>query len=258
MGDTDAAESREVEQNAARYPDVKAELEAIQSSLELYATAHSAAPPTGLKNQIWSKIQSENTSTKTVANDPVPTRRADTKVIDISRYRTLLAAASVALLVSLGVNYYLYNRWNDTSARLASMQSEQTELAKQFEAKRASFEQSQQELALLSKPTMKPVMLKGTPTHSDALAMVYMDMASHDVYLMVNNMPATPSDKQYQLWAIVDGKPVDAGVFSMSGDTSGLHKMGRFENAQAFAVTMERLGGSPTPTMETMVVIGNI
>jgi anti-sigma-K factor RskA len=101
-------------------------------------------------------------------------------------------------------------------------------------------------------------VLKGTPTNPNAMATVYWDKATNDVYLLVNHMSPTPSDKQYQLWAIVNGKPVDAGVFSVSADTSGIHKMGRFENAQAFAVTVERLGGSPTPSLETMVVIGNI
>ena len=104
----------------------------------------------------------------------------------------------------------------------------------------------------------KPVTLKGTPNHPNALATIYFDTESNEAYLMVNNMPAAPSDKQYQLWAIIDGKPVDAGVFNSSGDTSRLQKMGRFENAQAFAVTVERVGGSPTPSMETMVVIGSI
>ena len=47
------------------------------------------------------------------------------------------------------------------------------------------------------------------------IATVYWDTKSKDVYLIVNNLPEPPSDRQYQLWAIVDGQPVDAGVFDV-------------------------------------------
>ena len=69
-------------------------------------------------------------------------------------------------------------------------------------------------------------------------------------------MPAAPQGMQYQLWAIVDGKPVDAGVFDVA--TSGLLKMKTLDGAVAFAVTIEPRGGRPSPTLETMQVIGNV
>ena len=40
-------------------------------------------------------------------------------------------------------------------------------------------------------------------------------LQSKEVYLLVNQLPTPDPDKQYQLWAIVDGNPVDAGVFDM-------------------------------------------
>ena len=68
-------------------------------------------------------------------------------------------------------------------------------------------------------------------------------------------MQQVPSGKQYQLWAIVDGKPVDAGLIT---DCIGLCKMKRIDRAQAFAITLEKAGGSPTPTLTEMYVFGKI
>ena len=71
-------------------------------------------------------------------------------------------------------------------------------------------------------------------------------------------MPANDAEHQYQLWALVDGKPVDLGVFDMNADDDGMVRMKAIENAQAFAVTLERRGGSSVPTMEQMMVLGTI
>ncbi len=90
------------------------------------------------------------------------------------------------------------------------------------------------------------------PTSPDpnSAATVYWDTKSKDVYLLVNNMPAPPTDLQYQLWAIVDGTPVDAGVFDMK---DGIIKMKNIQRAQAFAISLEKKGGSIAPTVIYML-----
>jgi anti-sigma-K factor RskA len=65
-------------------------------------------------------------------------------------------------------------------------------------------------------------------------------------------------DHQYQLWALVDGKPVDLGVFDMRDGEVGLKNMKPIGVAQTFAVTLEPRGGSVSPTLEKLMVIGNI
>jgi anti-sigma-K factor RskA len=70
-------------------------------------------------------------------------------------------------------------------------------------------------------------------------------------------MKALSLENQYQLWAIVDGKPIDAGVFD--SNLSGLVKMKDITSgASTFAVTIEPRGGSVSPSLHTMQVVGNI
>ena len=73
---------------------------------------------------------------------------------------------------------------------------------------------------------------------------------------MVNKMPQPSQGKQYQLWALVDGKPVDAGMVDANCTT--VCKMKNIPKAQAFAITLEKAGGSPSPTMEAMYVFGKV
>jgi anti-sigma-K factor RskA len=56
---------------------------------------------------------------------------------------------------------------------------------------------------------------------------------------------------------LINNKPIDIGVFEVKG-VGLLLKMKNVHNAEAFAITVERRGGSPTPTMETMYAIGRL
>ena len=97
--------------------------------------------------------------------------------------------------------------------------------------------------------------MAGVPGKEGNLATVYWNPKTNEVYLLNNSLVKTPQGKQYQLWAIIDGKPVDAGVIS---NCDGVCKMKNISNAQAFAVTLEQEGGSPTPTLTAMFVVGKV
>jgi anti-sigma-K factor RskA len=68
-------------------------------------------------------------------------------------------------------------------------------------------------------------------------------------------MPQLPSDKQYQLWALIDNKQKSLGVFDAT-DQNIILKMDSTKKAQAFAITIEKRGGKPTPTLDSLTSIG--
>jgi anti-sigma-K factor RskA len=78
--------------------------------------------------------------------------------------------------------------------------------------------------------------------------------------LNISEIPTPPEDKQYQLWAIVNGKPVDAGIFDLAANTNTavLQKMKPIADAQAFAITLEKKGGTHVPTLNAMFLLGNV
>lgn len=68
-------------------------------------------------------------------------------------------------------------------------------------------------------------------------------------------MPELPSDKQYQLWALIDNKQKSLGVFDAT-DKNIILKMDSTKKAQAFAITIEKKGGNPHPTLDSLTSIG--
>lgn len=79
-----------------------------------------------------------------------------------------------------------------------------------------------------------------------------------EVYIDPGNLPEAPEGMQYQLWGIVDGKPVDAGmIVTKKGNKYRMQKMKTFGKAEAFAVTLETMGGNPTPKGQ-MYVMGKM
>ena len=99
-----------------------------------------------------------------------------------------------------------------------------------------------------------PVVLNGTPHSPDALAKIFWMKNTGQVYVDPTNLPKAPSGMQYQLWGIVNGKPVSGGMIETSKGIYHIQKMNSFGKVDAFAITLEKAGGSPTPTMDQMIV----
>ena len=277
LGELDPAAQAEVEAWAARYPQVRAELDELLAGLGVYAEAHAQMPPAGLRERVLGRvlaeIGNETTAAPAAASPPVaaaPTmrvsasnpRRAETYApAPVASSRSTWAiAASVALLVSLAVNALLYSRWQQASSDLVAMQSSQDRFAQTSQVMERRLNDTQEQLHVLRSPQeYKMVALAGTPAHTSARARVLYNGASHHVYLDVQQLPKLPAGKQYQLWALDKGKPVDAGVLAATtaaGDS--LQQMKDIASAQAFAMTVEPTGGSEGPTLATMTVIGNM
>ena len=100
--------------------------------------------------------------------------------------------------------------------------------------------------------------MDGTSVSPQSYTTVYWDTTSHDVYLLINNLPAPASNEQYQLWALLDGKPIDMGVLEIFEKPLQLYRMKNIQAAQAFAITLEKKGGSPTPSLDKMYVMGKL
>ncbi|RYF78049.1 MAG: anti-sigma factor, partial [Cytophagaceae bacterium] len=61
------------------------------------------------------------------------------------------------------------------------------------------------------------------------------------------------------LWALVDGKPIDAGVFTNRAERYSLQQTNRpIQSADTFAITVEKAGGSPVPTLTALVALGKV
>ena len=251
MGLTNPQDSRIVEEGLEKFPELKAELDEIEITLEKYAMDHSVEPGAQLKEKLLHTISEQKTLKETGKENP-PGNSAIVTVYRIPAYFKIAIAASILLLLgSLGLTYSFYTKYTEINNTYQTVQSK---MQKDLNANEAM----KHDLAVMGDKNAVPVVLKGTAHAPDALAKIYWMKNTGEVYVDPSNLPSAPPGKQYQLWAIVDGKPVDAGMIRTENGIFHIQKMKSFGNAQAFAITMEKTGGSPTPSMDQMFVMAKI
>ena len=103
---------------------------------------------------------------------------------------------------------------------------------------------------LLTAPGSRIAELSGTTEASGAEAKLAYDPTGRAV-LIVNGLPRAPEGKEYQLWYIVDNKPLPGKTFAP--DNSGNGKLEdqvpeAARQSAVFAITLEPAGGVRTPT----------
>jgi anti-sigma-K factor RskA len=248
-----AEEEREVERMAVEHPQVKQELSDIENSLIAYAGAHAKPPSPALRDRILSHPE--------LSHEPQhPLKvvyKAESKPAStVKPWYRLVAAASITLLaISTITNILLYTKYRKANEQVLALNNEKNVIA---ENASREINAVNERMNLLADPSVEQVQLKGLPTSPGSLAMVYWNHETGVVMLDLKNVPMPVAGKQYQLWAIVEGKPVDAGMITVEeGDTS-LHRMKDLASAQAFAITLENEGGSAEPTLDQMIVLGQV
>ncbi len=232
-----------VQQYVLQYPEFAAELAQIEAGMESYARAFAVQPDPSVKDKIFARINNEkNTASKVISltdNSSQPTA----KIIGIRPYWKFATAASVALLFgSIALNVLMYNQRNDTAKNLQRTEQELASLKEENKVMEGDMQVVQSKYS-------KPVSLHGLEAAPDAAAKIFWMENTGEVYIDPSNLPETPTGMQYQLWAIVDGKPVDGGMIltSKKGDKYRIQKMKTFGKAEAFAVTLETQAGNSTP-----------
>ncbi|MEP6713621.1 MAG: anti-sigma factor [Ferruginibacter sp.] len=248
LGLTSAEETAQVEAWIKMYPEVAAELNEIEISMEAYAMANAIEPNKGLEKKILDSINK---------NHNIENYTSTAKIYSISSFWKWAAAASVILLIGSSVlNMVYYNKYNKANT---AYQETQQQLVAQNE-KLADLDNEMtdmnRDMNVVQSKYSEPVALHGQAAAPDAVAKIFWMKNTGDVYIDPSNLPEAPSGKQYQLWAFVDGKPIDAGliVSTKKGNKYQIQKMKSFGKAEAFAVTLETTGGNPTPKGDIYVL----
>jgi anti-sigma-K factor RskA len=254
LDDLTSEERAQVEAMALKHPAIKVELEEIERSLELYAKENAVEPSESQRERIL------NSSLTNFGDDRnFPSKEADAvnniipfeRVKSTSFYKYAFAASLALLIVSIAALVSVYNRLQQSNTLLASLQTQNQHFTNRVNL-------MDRELSVFRDPSFKLLKLQGTAKSPASVLTVAWSPAKKKVMIdMANaNMPVNDQNHQYQLWALVGGKPVDLGVFDATSDSKDMKEMKEIASADAFAVTLEPRGGSPTPTMDEMMVIG--
>ncbi len=252
LGLTTAEEAAEVEAMAKEHTEIKQAILDFEILLENQTNKDLIQPDASVKTNLNNILFAANSSEKNITSSQV--NAASVHHINLSRY--IAAAAIILLIISSGLNFYFYSAFKNSTDKYQALLTERNTLQANNAAYKTKLDEINQSLGMMEDPHMVKIQMNGVKGKEENIATVYWDTRTKEVYVLSNKMDKLPEGKQYQLWAIVDGKPVDAGMIGF--DCAGLCKMKVINHAEAFAVTLEKQGGSPTPTLSDMVVIGKV
>jgi anti-sigma-K factor RskA len=236
-GLTSPEETRNVEKWMRQYPEVKQELKEIEDAIASFAQANAVLPSAVVKEKLMASINN-NTTTSRVVNI-----REDVKKGTGSFYWKWAAAASILLLFgSLVINMVYYNKYSNASKNLKETEQLLAE-------EKQHNNQMSDEMGWVQNPNSMPVVLKEMDPAMDTKAKIFWMQNTGEIMVDASHLPEAPTGMQYQFWGIVDGKPVNGGMIrAKNGETYHMQKMKSFGRAEAFAISLEKAGGNPTPT----------
>lgn len=256
MGALPEESMRNITSLAKLHPALQHEIEAIEATLISYAEVHAGnGPSSAVLAATLAQINQELSQPS--AKKSVSENSGESKVRSMSFQPLWAWAAAVAMLLMSGAaNFFLYTDLNTSERQLLALQQEKQELATIYNQTSADLESMTDAFTLLENPSIRRIELGGTEAQPESKVAIFWDTAQGNVLLAFPQLPTPPTGFQYQLWAIVDGTPVDAGMLTSSNQPQRMKPI--TGEAAAFAITLEKEGGSPVPTLTNMYVIGNV
>lgn len=247
LGLTSPEEQAEFENMCRQYPEILQARIDFELALERQAIQNAVEPPSSLKQKVIQAISPAEAKIVPIITGSIATVKTN--------WLKLVAAACAVLLA--GSLYWNISQYN----RNRKLQETYRDLVRDYDSAALRLTEIEDEIAMIAlNPNVKMAAMKGMEPSPASFATVYWDTTSKDVYLVVNNLPKPASDKQYQLWALLDGKPIDVGMIDNDvfvGQKKLLLRMKNVSGAQAFAITLEKKGGNPTPE-GPMFTLGNL
>jgi anti-sigma-K factor RskA len=175
--------------------------------------------------------------------------RAEEKVLSFAQPRRaesrparwLLIAATALLAFTAG---YLFKQNSDLARERDNVARERDDLSKEMAMWRRQVDD-------IVSPTTRIIAMAGEET-PQANAKVVWDTNARQWAIYIFDLPAPPSDKDYQLWYVTKNAKISAAVFRTDEQGRTVLKLtlppAALADLAATAVTLEPRGGSPQPT----------
>lgn len=231
-------ENQQVDRIAELHPEIKLEIGAIRAAINNYAQKTGRAPSKSVLEKVQQHIFEEET--KEVRYAPASKKKEVSPINSPKRIDIFKIAASIVLLISVGLNGFLFSE-------LSSYKEESSQAF-------AKVEKLNSEIDFISSAVNLKVQLNGLEVSPESHATVYINQNTRDVYIQVGKLPQPPSGHQYQLWADRDGHMHNIGVFHHN---TGIQHLTVFkDDFESLNVTLEVEGGSEEATVENAYLTG--
>ncbi len=234
MGLCSNEESKELEELRKQYPALDTAVTEFELFFEKQLLQNATLPSVETDNKILHRLQSLQTPVVSIQKN--------------QSFKWLKAAAAAAVLL-LGVssvyNFTLYSKTKKQAAELT---------AKNNIPKTLPLE----DFNVLKNPGITPVAMYGVGYHAICRCTMFWDKKTGKAYVMIHHLVKSGDKKDYQLWAMVDGKAVNVGMVNDDIRDRFIEVSNVPQGATAFSVTLENAGGAAVPTVSETYLEGRI
>lgn len=241
-------ESKEVSKALKEHPEIREEVEEIEVALQKLSAAAAPYNPEALLISIRQKL--EDKGSRGVINIE---RKSKTPWVSYIGW-----AASLLLLVGL---FFLFEDNNDLRQQLNSEKVESARLEQQIADAREDATKTEELLTVLRDKSVSKIPLQGQAAAPGAYAAVYWNRDENTAYIDAKELPAPPRGKVYQVWSLkLDPlSPTSIGLLDQyETDDNKIFELVNANESQAFGITLEPEGGSESPTMDQLYVLGAV
>jgi len=235
-GQLDEKENLEVAQNMQDHDAIQTEAEALENDLILITAAiHDINPPAfeSWQAQLNSKAKSNNTG--------------------------IYLAWAATLLIAISSIFWMFNKLTDAENQLASNAALIDSLEQNIQRQQKEIQKTDELFAEIGAKEVLLVPLAGQSNFEETYAKVYWNKKSNKIYVDASGLPEAPEGKVYQLWSLTLD-PLSPTSLGLLAELSNVEdRFFAFDNpnaSEAFGITLEDEGGSPTPTLDQLYTLG--
>lgn len=244
-GSLSEEEIQEVEAAIHRFPNLKKEVEIIEASL--ITLAENVSPP--ISSVIWTYILDRIRSTSESKNSRNP-------------FNWPTVSGWAAAILFLGGLLWMLNQNNSLEQKVELTTTENSELKNNLQNTAKDLTATEEVLAVLRSDKFNTVLLPGNQDVApEASAKIFYNSIASVAYIDAKGLPAPPKGKVYQVWSL-KMQPLTPSSMGLLEEVNAvkpnLYKFEAFPNAEGFGITLEPAGGSETPTLSQLYVLGTV
>ncbi|MFV9550284.1 anti-sigma factor [Algibacter sp. PT7-4] len=185
----------------------------------------------------------------------------DTKVVSIAKpkYNWITYTGWAASIILAAGLLWTTNQNNELQSEIQISKTQQDLLETQIANSKNSLDEANVLISVLRDDNITKVPLAGQGNFTNTYAKVYWDKNSDRIFLDAQGLPTPPEGKVYQVWSLTltPLTPTSLGTIdSFSTDTNKIFEIQNPNKSEAFGITLEPAGGSPTPTMNQLYTLG--
>ncbi|MDP5198787.1 anti-sigma factor [Flavobacterium sp. DG2-3] len=168
-------------------------------------------------------------------------------------------AAAVLLLLGLG---YQTLELTKSKEEISTVGNEKNKIQREFAYLSQQNKETEKNLGIVRDIKNTGVTLGGQAVSPTSFAKVYWNQQTKTTYIDAAGLPTPPKGMVYQVWSLKLSPvltPTSIGLLdNFEGNSQKIFAVSQTDSAEAFGITLEPAGGSPTPTMEQLYTLGKV